>query len=307
MGPPAGSDRTGRGADRPDLQFEGPLARGIGRASAGRRAKGEETVWRLVAEQGLMAFVLAFAAAIAVRLRRATTPAPAPPLTWFIFNEPSGSPQAAADKCEKESNGAYKIEFEFLPADADGQREQLVRRLGAEDSSDRPDRHGRDLDRRVRQRRLDRAVPRRTWPTRSPRTSSRAWSRRRSSRASSTRRRCGRTPQLLWYRNDRVTKAPEDLGRDDRRGRQARPGQGPDPGPGRQVRGPGRLVQRDGRVRRRPHPRRARRRSTSPRRRPRRRSRSWASSRPPTPPTRRSRPPRRTRRGSRSRPAAPPS
>ena len=56
-------------------------------------------------------------------------------LTWFIFNEPSGGPQAAADKCSKEAGGAYNIEFEFLPADADGQREQLVRRLGAEDSS----------------------------------------------------------------------------------------------------------------------------------------------------------------------------
>jgi multiple sugar transport system substrate-binding protein len=56
-------------------------------------------------------------------------------LTWFIFNEPSASPQTAAEKCSKESGGAYEIEFEFLPADADGQREQLVRRLGAEDSS----------------------------------------------------------------------------------------------------------------------------------------------------------------------------
>jgi multiple sugar transport system substrate-binding protein len=56
-------------------------------------------------------------------------------LTWFIFNEPSGSPQAAAEKCEEQSGGAYEIEFEFLPADADGQREQLVRRLGAEDDS----------------------------------------------------------------------------------------------------------------------------------------------------------------------------
>ncbi len=56
-------------------------------------------------------------------------------LTWFIFNEPSGSPQAAAEKCSQDSNGRYNIEFEFLPADADGQREQLVRRLGAEDES----------------------------------------------------------------------------------------------------------------------------------------------------------------------------
>jgi multiple sugar transport system substrate-binding protein len=56
-------------------------------------------------------------------------------LTWFIFNEPSAAPQTAAEKCSKESGGQYEIEFEFLPADADGQREQLVRRLGAEDDS----------------------------------------------------------------------------------------------------------------------------------------------------------------------------
>lgn len=56
-------------------------------------------------------------------------------LTWFIFNEPSASPQASAEKCAQQSGGRYAIEFEFLPADADGQREQLVRRLGAEDES----------------------------------------------------------------------------------------------------------------------------------------------------------------------------
>ena len=56
-------------------------------------------------------------------------------LSFFVFNEPSGAFQAAADKCSTESNGEYTITFEFLPADADGQREQLVRRLGAEDPS----------------------------------------------------------------------------------------------------------------------------------------------------------------------------
>lgn len=56
-------------------------------------------------------------------------------LTWFIFNEPSGAPQAVAERCSEESNGRYTIEFEYLPSDADGQREQLVRRLGAEDDS----------------------------------------------------------------------------------------------------------------------------------------------------------------------------
>jgi multiple sugar transport system substrate-binding protein len=56
-------------------------------------------------------------------------------LKFFIFNEPGGGPQTAAEKCSKESGGKYSIEFELLPNTADQQREQLVRRLGAEDSS----------------------------------------------------------------------------------------------------------------------------------------------------------------------------
>ena len=52
-------------------------------------------------------------------------------LDWFIFNEPSGGVQTAAKNCSDQSNGAYTINFEYLPSDADGQREQLVRRLGA--------------------------------------------------------------------------------------------------------------------------------------------------------------------------------
>jgi len=56
-------------------------------------------------------------------------------LSFFIFNEPSGAYQEAADTCSQESGGRYTITFEFLPAQADAQREQLVRRLGAEDDS----------------------------------------------------------------------------------------------------------------------------------------------------------------------------
>ena len=56
-------------------------------------------------------------------------------LNWFIFNEPSAAPQKIAERCSQQSNGEYEINFEFLPAQADQQREQLVRRLGAEDSS----------------------------------------------------------------------------------------------------------------------------------------------------------------------------
>ncbi|HEV2819902.1 MAG TPA: hypothetical protein VGW11_05290, partial [Solirubrobacteraceae bacterium] len=56
-------------------------------------------------------------------------------LQWFIFNEPSGAPQKIAQRCSEQSDGAYTIAFDFLPSDADDQREQLVRRLAAEDSS----------------------------------------------------------------------------------------------------------------------------------------------------------------------------
>ncbi len=56
-------------------------------------------------------------------------------LSWFIFNEPSGVLPTIAKKCSEQSNGEYTIKFEYLPSDADQQREQLVRRLGAEDDS----------------------------------------------------------------------------------------------------------------------------------------------------------------------------
>ena len=179
-------------------------------------------------------------------------------LTWFIFNEPSGSPQAAAEKCVEESNGAYEIEFEFLPATADGQREQLVRRLGAEDDSidligmdviwtgefanagwiePFPD----DVAEVVTEDVFPSVV--KTAEFEGQLYAAPLWS----------------NTELLWYRTDRVPNAAEDLGRDDRPGRRARARGGPDPGPGEQVRGPGGLVQPDDRVGRHQRARRARR------------------------------------------------
>src|SRR5919202_2290957 len=58
-----------------------------------------------------------------------------PTLKWYVFNEPSGSFTAAADRCTKKSNGRYKVAVEALPTDADQQRELIVRRLAAKDSS----------------------------------------------------------------------------------------------------------------------------------------------------------------------------
>jgi multiple sugar transport system substrate-binding protein len=56
-------------------------------------------------------------------------------LNFYIFPEPSGSFEKAAKECAQQSNGAYSITVNTLPSDADGQRQQLVRRLSARDSS----------------------------------------------------------------------------------------------------------------------------------------------------------------------------
>jgi multiple sugar transport system substrate-binding protein len=56
-----------------------------------------------------------------------------PTLHWYVFDEPSGAFRAAAQVCSEEAGGAYRIEMNPLPTDADQQREQLVRRLAAED------------------------------------------------------------------------------------------------------------------------------------------------------------------------------
>jgi multiple sugar transport system substrate-binding protein len=56
-------------------------------------------------------------------------------LKWFIAIQPGGSIEKVAEACSEQSGGKYDIELELLPTDATQQREQLVRRLGAEDDS----------------------------------------------------------------------------------------------------------------------------------------------------------------------------
>jgi multiple sugar transport system substrate-binding protein len=58
-----------------------------------------------------------------------------PILNWYIFHEPSGSFANAAKDCSAASGGAYEIKIQELPTSADGQRQQLVRRSAAKDSS----------------------------------------------------------------------------------------------------------------------------------------------------------------------------
>jgi multiple sugar transport system substrate-binding protein len=58
-----------------------------------------------------------------------------PTLNWYVFKEPGGAYDQAVATCNKQAKGRYKIVYQALPTDANQQRELLVRRLAAKDSS----------------------------------------------------------------------------------------------------------------------------------------------------------------------------
>jgi multiple sugar transport system substrate-binding protein len=134
-------------------------------------------------------------------------PPTVPMLNWYVFDEPSGAFVEAARRCADDSDGAYRVTLQPLPADADRQREQLVRRLAAGD--DDIDIIGMDviwtaefaaagwilpwpeeLARRAGMGRIDSTVASARWD-------GRLWA------APFTT-----NTQLLWYRNDRVDAPP---------------------------------------------------------------------------------------------------
>ena len=80
--------------------------------------------------------LIAAGAAIVIGLPLAACGSSAGPpvLTWFI-NPDDGGQAAIAEQCTQEANGAYRIETSILPRDASSQREQLARRLAANDSA----------------------------------------------------------------------------------------------------------------------------------------------------------------------------
>jgi multiple sugar transport system substrate-binding protein len=84
---------------------------------------------RALALSGLVAGLLAACGG------SASTSSGPPTLNWYINPNSSGSLQQIADRCTKEANGAYKVNINVLPATADGQREQIVRRLAAGDTT----------------------------------------------------------------------------------------------------------------------------------------------------------------------------
>jgi len=130
-----------------------------------------------------------------------------PVLSWYVFHEPSGAFAEVARRCTEESDGAYRVELKPLPADADQQREQLVRRLAARDSdidiigmdviwTAEFARAGwilpwpQDAAQRVSDGRIDAAVQSAVYE-------GRLWA---APFATNT--------QLLWYRTDRVSQPP---------------------------------------------------------------------------------------------------
>jgi trehalose/maltose transport system substrate-binding protein len=56
-------------------------------------------------------------------------------LNYYSFPDNSGAIQQAVNTCSSQSGGKYKIIYNKLPNGADGQRQQMVRRLAAGDSS----------------------------------------------------------------------------------------------------------------------------------------------------------------------------
>ncbi|TCP56208.1 multiple sugar transport system substrate-binding protein [Tamaricihabitans halophyticus] len=53
--------------------------------------------------------------------------------TINVYYAPEENFQTVVDNCNEQANGRYQIVYNKLPRDADGQREQMVRRLAAED------------------------------------------------------------------------------------------------------------------------------------------------------------------------------
>jgi ABC-type glycerol-3-phosphate transport system substrate-binding protein len=56
-------------------------------------------------------------------------------INFYNFSDPSGAVQTAVDNCSKQSGGKYTISYNKLPAAADQQRLQMVRRMAAADPS----------------------------------------------------------------------------------------------------------------------------------------------------------------------------
>ena len=58
-----------------------------------------------------------------------------PTLNFYLYPDSSGATQKAVNNCNAQAHGRYIISYQQLPTGADGQRQQLARRLAAHDTS----------------------------------------------------------------------------------------------------------------------------------------------------------------------------
>jgi len=100
-----------------------PGRRGFPRLRPSLRGPGASALGLVLASSALAACTSASAA---------TGPAT---LNFYSFNDPSGAVATAVANCTAESGGKYVITYNKLPASADDQRLQMVRRLAAGDTT----------------------------------------------------------------------------------------------------------------------------------------------------------------------------
>ncbi|MCQ6556247.1 ABC transporter substrate-binding protein [Streptomyces sp. C10-9-1] len=91
-------------------------------------------LWRAVVERLRRLIVLPLVASLLTACGSGGSGGP-PTLNWYNFPDDSGALAEAAQNCTRGSGGRYRIAYNKLPRTADGQRQQLVRRLAAEDRS----------------------------------------------------------------------------------------------------------------------------------------------------------------------------
>jgi multiple sugar transport system substrate-binding protein len=137
-----------------------------------------------------------------------TRPSTGPPtLRWYVFDEPSGAFEQAARNCSRASADRYEVRIAPLPADADQQREQLVRRLAAGDRD--IDVIGMDVPWTAEFAEAGWILP---W-TGNDAAAATAGRLPATVRSASYKNRTWAVPfttntQLLWYRKDRVARPP---------------------------------------------------------------------------------------------------
>ena len=112
------------GSDRQASPSRTPLV-----AKRGRRARSR---FRVLIAGGVGALL-----ASAVLAACGTSSASTGPVTlnFYFYPDGSGATQQSIDNCNKQNGGKYTISYQQLPAAADGQRQQMVRRLAAHDNT----------------------------------------------------------------------------------------------------------------------------------------------------------------------------